>query len=188
MSVSTQNRSRSKNLHSEAIAGSRRRIQILLGFFMIGLIISGLTAFPLVWEVGLLHGYLGEGSTAGSWWPALAAWITRVHRGLVETDAKHPFILYGTDWLAFAHLTIAVAFWGPLKDPVRNVWVIEFGMIACAMIFPLAFICGPVRGIPFYWQLIDCSFGAIGIIPLWLVRREVKRLEALTARLAERHW
>ena len=29
-------------------------------------------------------------------------------------------IAYGTDWLAFAHITIAVAFLGPLKDPVRN--------------------------------------------------------------------
>jgi hypothetical protein len=183
MSVSTQTLSRGKTLNAEAMASSRRRIRLLLGFFIVGLVISGLTAFPLVWEVGLLHGYLGEGSVAGSWWPGLAAWITRVYGGLVETDAKYPFLLYGTDWLAFAHLTIAVAFWGPLKDPVRNVWVIEFGMIACAMILPLAFICGPVRGIPFYWQLIDCSFGVIGIIPLWLARREVKRLEALAVPL-----
>lgn len=179
MSVSTQTLFRGKTLNAEAIAASRRRIRFLLVFFIAGLVVSGLTAFPLVWEVGLLHGYLGEGSAAGNWWPGLAAWITQVYEGLAEADAKYPFLLYGTDWLAFAHLTIAVAFWGPLKDPVRNVWVIEFGMIACAMILPLAFICGPVRGIPFYWQLIDCSFGVIGMIPLWLARREVKRLEAL---------
>jgi hypothetical protein len=184
MSVSTQTISRKTLVNAEAIAGCRRRIGWLLGFFITGLVISGLTAFPLVWEVGLLHRYLGEGSAVGGWWPALAAWISRVHDGVVETDDQHPFLLYGTDWLAFAHLTIALAFWGPLKDPVRNVWVIEFGMIACAMIFPLAFICGPVRGIPFYWQLIDCSFGVIGVIPLWLARREVKRLEALEAPLA----
>ncbi len=179
MSVHTQTLSRRKTMNADAIAAARRRIRQLLVFFIIGLIVSGLTAFPLVWEVGLLHQCLGEGSVAGNWWPALASWITRVHGGLLETDAKYPFMLYGTDWLAFAHLTIAIAFWGPLKDPVRNVWVIEFGMIACLMILPLAFICGPVRGIPFYWQLIDCSFGVIGIIPLWLARRETKRLEAL---------
>ena len=179
MSVSTQTFSRNITFNSEAIATARRRILWLLMFFIVGLIISGITAFPLVWEVGLLHQYLGEGSTAGSWWPGLSSWITRVYEGLVETDVKYPFMLYGTDWLAFAHLTIAVAFWGPLRDPVRNVWVIEFGMIACAMILPLAFICGPIREIPFYWQLIDCSFGVIGIVPLWLARREVKRLEAL---------
>ena len=73
---------------------------------------------------------------------------------------------YGTDWLAFAHLVIAVAFIGPLLDPVRNRWVITFGMIACVMVLPLALICGPIRGIPLYWQLIECSLGVFGIIPL----------------------
>jgi hypothetical protein len=86
---------------------------------------------------------------------------------------------YGTDLLAFAHLVIAVAFWGPLKDPVKNIWVIQFGMIACIMIFPLAFICGPIRNIPFYWQLIDCSFGAIGLIPLYICYKNILKLEQI---------
>jgi hypothetical protein len=47
------------------------------------------------------------------------------------------------------------------------------------MVIPLAFICGPIRGVPFYWQLIDCFFGLVGIIPLWLSHREVKRIERL---------
>ena len=63
-------------------------------------------------------------------------------------------------------MVIAVAFIGPLRDPVKNVWVIDFGMIACAAVIPLALICGPIRGIPFWWQLIDCSFGVVGIVPL----------------------
>ena len=85
---------------------------------------------------------------------------------------------YGTDWLAFAHIVIAVAFIGPLRDPVKNIWVIEFGIIACIMIFPLALIAGPIRGIPFYWRLIDCMFGAIGIVPLMIVHRLIKQIEA----------
>jgi len=52
-------------------------------------------------------------------------------------------------------------------------------MIACALIVPLALICGPLRGIPFVWQLIDCSFGVFGIIPLWLARRDIRRIVAL---------
>jgi hypothetical protein len=95
-------------------------------------------------------------------------------------DADYPFLLYGTDWLAFAHLVIAVAFYGPYRDPVRNVWVVEFAMIACAGIVPLALICGPIRGIPFWWTVIDMSFGVIGVIPLYVVRQRIKRLEALT--------
>jgi hypothetical protein len=112
-------------------------------------------------------------------WPDLAAWINRVHTGLHDTYRQYPFIAYGTDWLAFAHIVIAIAFWGPLRDPVKNIWVIEFGMIACALIVPLALICGPLRGIPFFWQLIDCSFGVFGIIPLWLARRDIRRIVAL---------
>jgi hypothetical protein len=86
---------------------------------------------------------------------------------------------YGTDWLAFAHLVIAVAFIGPLRDPVRNIWVIEFGLIACVAVFPLAFIAGSVRGIPFYWQLIDCSFGVGGGALLWICYGKVRSLEKM---------
>ncbi|MGA5824454.1 hypothetical protein ACPC54_42280, partial [Kitasatospora sp. NPDC094028] len=109
----------------------------------------------------------------------LTGWIARVRDGLDAVDAKYPFVLYGTDWLAFAHLVIAVAFYGPFCDPVRNIWVIEFGMLACAGIVPLALVCGPVRGIPFWWSLIDMSFGVLGVIPLYVVRAKIKRLESL---------
>ncbi|GDY62429.1 hypothetical protein SAV14893_018220 [Streptomyces avermitilis] len=113
--------------------------------------------------------------------PGLMDWIERVRRGLDATDAKYPFVLYGTDWLAFAHLVIAVAFYGPYRDPVRNIWVVEFGMIGCAGIVPLALICGPIRGIPFWWSVVDMSFGVFGVIPLYVLRKKIKRLEALTA-------
>lgn len=94
---------------------------------------------------------------------------------------------YGTDWLAFAHIVIAVVFIGPLKDPVRNVWVIQFGMIACILIIPLALICGPIRQIPFYWQLIDCSFGVIGIIPLYKCYQLIRRLENQTLEIKPKY-
>jgi hypothetical protein len=35
---------------------------------------------------------------------------------------------------------------------------------------------GAVRGIPIGWRLIDCSFGILGIIPLWLCHREIKQI------------
>jgi hypothetical protein len=54
-------------------------------------------------------------------------------------------------------------------------------MIACCMIFPLACIAGHVRGIPFFWQMIDCSFGVVGIVPLWICYRKIELLEKLTA-------
>ncbi|UQI45133.1 hypothetical protein M1P56_12625 [Streptomyces sp. HU2014] len=157
----------------------KRRIRIWLIVFIVGLVLSGLTAFPLVTEVRWMEEVLGSGaSPVPEHLPGLMEWVVRVREGLDATDAKYPFVLYGTDWLAFAHLVIAVAFYGPYRDPVRNIWVIEFGVIACAGIVPLALICGSVRGIPFYWQLVDMSFGVFGVIPLLVVRRLIKRLEA----------
>jgi hypothetical protein len=158
----------------------KKRVAVLLWFFIAALLLSGLTAFPLGWELGLLDRLAtGPGSPLPALWPDMAAWISRVNAGLQDTYSRYPFMAYGTDWLAFAHIVIAFAFWGPLKDPVRNIWVIEFGMVACVLIVPLALICGPLRGIPLFWQVIDCSFGVFGIIPLWAARGHVKRLERM---------
>ena len=148
------------------------KIRAWLVVFIVGLVLSGVTAFPLEHEVRWLHALL-DGTGAP---PGLVAWIARVDRGITETNDRYPFIMYGTDWLAFAHLVIAVAFWGPLRDPVRNIWVIEWGMIACAGIVPLAVFAGPVRGIPPWWTAIDISFGVFGIVPLLVVYRMIKRL------------
>ncbi len=153
-------------------------IRGLLVFFITGLVLSGLTAYPLVTEIGILNRWFGEGTTMQEVWPAMAEWISKVNGGLSEADRNYPFLFYGTDWLAFAHLVIAVAFIGPLRDPVKNIWVIEFGMIACLMVIPEALITGPIRGIPFFWILIDCSFGLFGIIPLWFARKLTRQLES----------
>ncbi|MCX0246324.1 hypothetical protein [Streptomyces drozdowiczii] len=158
----------------------RRRIRVWLVVFIVCLVLSGLTAFPLVHELRWTEDLLkSSASPVPEHLPSLLDWITRVRTGLDEADARYPFVLYGTDWLAFAHLVIAVAFYGPFRDPVRNIWVIEFGMIACAGIIPLALICGPIRDIPFWWSIIDMSFGVFGVIPLLIVHRKIKRLEAL---------
>ncbi|GAA3766461.1 hypothetical protein [Streptomyces chiangmaiensis] len=155
-------------------------IRAWLAFFVVCLVLSGATAFPLVHELHWTEDVLRSLSVREHL-PALTDWIERVRRGLDATDTEQPFVLYGTDWLAFAHLVIAVAFYGPYRDPVRNIWVVEFGMIACAGIVPLALICGPIRGIPFWWSVIDMSFGAFGIVPLYVVRKKIKRLEGMTA-------
>ncbi|MFB4421629.1 hypothetical protein C5F59_011110 [Streptomyces sp. QL37] len=159
-----------------------RRIRVWLVVFIVCLVLSGLTAFPLVTELHWAEDLLASSaSPVPEHLPALMEWITRVSTGLDEADANYPFVLYGTDWLAFAHLVIAVAFYGPYRDPVRNIWVIEFGMIACAGIIPLALICGPIRDIPFWWTVIDMSFGVFGVVPLLVVHRMIKRLEAVAA-------
>ncbi|MFF7358024.1 hypothetical protein ACFZA1_36175 [Streptomyces filipinensis] len=158
-------------------------IRVWLALFVVCLVLSGATAFPLVHELRWTDSAL-RALSVPEYLPALTEWITRVRDGLATADAEYPFLLYGTDWLAFAHLVIAVAFYGPYRDPVRNIWVVEFGMIACAGIIPLALVCGPIRGIPFWWSVIDMSFGVVGVVPLYVVRRKIKRLEALSSPLA----
>lgn len=157
-----------------------RRIRFWLAFFIIGLILSGVTAFPLQtelrWLVSLLH-FSALQAIAQS--TGLLSWIERVNEGLCNTNTLYPFLAYGTDWLAFAHLVIAVAFIGPYIDPVRNKWVITFGLIACSGVIPLALVAGQIRGIPLPWRLIDCSFGVFGALPLLICRRSILALERL---------
>ena len=151
-----------------------KQIRLLLLLFIVALLLSGATAIPLETELKLLASFTGNGGAEPT--SGLAAWVLRVRDALVETNAKYPFLAYGTDWLAFGHFVIAIAFIGPWRDPVKNIWVVEFGMIACALVLPFAFVMGGVRGIPVGWRLIDCSFGVLGIIPLWFCRRLIKQL------------
>lgn len=151
----------------------RKRIRRLIILFIIGLVLSGVTAFPIETELELIN------ANSAVLPEFLQSWIHQVYLAVKDMNSKYPYLSYGTDWLAFAHLVIAVAFIGPLKDPVKNIWVMQFGMIACIMVFPLAFIAGPLRGIPFYWQLIDCSFGVFGFILLYWCYRNIVQLEKI---------
>jgi hypothetical protein len=140
---------------------------LILLFFIAALVVSGLTAIPLHWELNLLSSLLGIDPLAD---PAtltgFSHWIAKVRQGLEVTYGAYPFMAYGTDWVAFAHVIIAVFFIGPLLKPGSNEWVLVAGMIACVLVLPFALVAGAVRGIPLGWRLIDCSFGFLGFFPL----------------------
>jgi hypothetical protein len=139
---------------------------------VIALVLSGATAFALETELAWLCDQI-PGDIH------LYFFIRNCNVAIKEMNAQYPFLAYGYDWLAFAHIVIAIAFIGPYNDPVRNKWVIQFGCIACILIWPTAFIAGYVRQIPVYWKLIDCSFGVIGLVPLLICHAKIKRLEVL---------
>ena len=136
----------------------RRRVRIWLWVFIVGFVVSGMTAFPLVHEVG---------------------WLVR--EGLEATARRYPILAHGTDWLACAHLVIAAAFVRLLLlDPVRNKWLFAFGLIGCAG--AVALIAGAVRAIPIDWRMIDRSFGVFGCQPLLLRLSYMSWLEQMEAR------
>ncbi len=155
-----------------------RRIKQLTWFFIVGLVISGATAIPLEWEVNLLVNWFGlVGQTSATATTELGRWLLKAREALQAVSAQHPLLFYGTDWLAFGHFVIAIAFIGALRDPVRNRWLFDFGLIACVLVIPFALLFGAVRGVPFWWRLIDCSFGVFGFIPLWFCRKWAMELE-----------
>lgn len=82
-----------------------RKIRLLTCFFILGLFISGVTAIPLQQEVNWLTRVFN------------APWLFRVHTALEQTQTQYPFLFYGTDWLAFGHIVIGIAFIGAWRDP-----------------------------------------------------------------------
>jgi len=143
-----------------------------LRFFIFSLFISGATAMPVERELNYIIAHFPfEGTIKG--------FLEQVLIGIRHTSQDYPFLFYGYDWLAFAHFVLAILFIGPLRDPVKNKWVIQFGIISCILIIPFALIMGGVRGMPFWWRIIDCSFGVIGLIPLLICLKNIKKLEAV---------
>lgn len=132
----------------------RRRLRLWTWFFIVGLVLSGLTAIPIQTQFDLAARWLGSDFGGGGAVP--------------EFIAK---------WLAFGHVAIGIAFVGALRDPVRNRWLYDFGLLACAAVIPWALVFGALRGTPPWWRLIDCSFGVFGAIPLWWCRRWATELE-----------
>jgi hypothetical protein len=124
-----------------------RVVRLCLVIVMFGLVLSGATAFALQTELGWLLGvFQNDALRPLAESTHLLPWIQHVADAVTSTNRDYPFLAYGTDWLAFAHLVIAIAFIGPYRDPVRNKWIITLGLIACAGVLPLAVIAGQIRG------------------------------------------
>ncbi len=155
-----------------------RRARVLIAFFAAALAISGVTALFLPWETRVLVDVLwGDAAPGTGALPALHRWLATTRDVLADTEARAPFLFYGTDWLAFAHIVLAILFLGILPDPARNVWVLKFGLICCALVVPWACITAPLRGVPWFWIPVDAAFGVFGAVPLGIAWMDVRSLE-----------
>lgn len=146
------------------------KIRALIIFFMVGSVLAGITAFPVESELSWLLDH-------SSLIPSFAEdWLRTCYEAMKTTNKNYPMLAYAYDWLGFAHIIIAMAFIGPLRHPVRNVWVIDWGILSCIAVIPMAFIAGPARYIPFFHIFIDCCFGIVGIIPLLICKNLIKKI------------
>lgn len=150
-----------------------RRIRAWTLFFICALVFSGLSAIPLQPELDLLVRCFAQDQPPS----ALSSWLLQVQAGVHDVNARWPFMGLGTDWLAFGHVVIGLGFIGLVRDPIRNEWLVTWGIMACLLVIPWAWIFGGLRGIPWGWRLIDCSFGVGGLVPMLLIRSYIAELK-----------
>ncbi|NQT37725.1 MAG: hypothetical protein HQ581_09565, partial [Planctomycetes bacterium] len=146
-----------------------------LAIVVFGLLVSGITVWPAVGELKMAVGLVwGDAEPTGD----LHRFVLRAVEGLETVEADYPFMLYAHDWLAFAHIVLAILFAGAIRDPVRNVWIVQCGLVICLLVPVLAGICIPIRGLPMVWFWIDCAFAPAAALPLWIALRDIRRAEA----------
>ena len=147
----------------------------MLGIIAFGLLVSGITVWPAVPELKMAVRIVWGDSEPTD---GLHRFALQAIEGLESVEASYPFMLYAHDWLAFAHIVLAILFAGAIRDPVRNVWIVQCGLIACVLVPVLAGICIPIRGLPQAWFWIDFAFAPAAGLPLWIALRDVRRAEA----------
>lgn len=70
-----------------------KMIKRLTLLFIILLVLSGVTAFPLQTELNFLTDYFNLKASSG----LIALWITQVSTALNDLNQNYPFLAYGTD-------------------------------------------------------------------------------------------
>ncbi len=147
----------------------------MLGIVVFGLLVSGITVWPAVTELKLaVRVAWGDGDPDG----VLHSFVLRAIEGIESVEADYPFMFYAHDRLAFAHIVLAILFAGAIRDPVRNVWIVQCGLRMCVLVPVLAGICIPIRGLPPVWFWIDSAFAPAAGVPLWIALRDIRRAEA----------
>ena len=152
-----------------------KRAKWMLGIVACGLFVAGVTIWPAVpelkWGVRLIW---GDAEPVG----ALHTFVLQALAGLEHMNVEYPFMLYAHDWLAYAHIMLAILFAGAMRDPVRNVWIVQCGLIMCALVPVLALICIPIRGIPMVWFWLDFMFAPAAALPLIIALLDIRRAES----------
>lgn len=156
---------------------SLTRAKLMLAIVAFGLFMSGVTIWPAIPELKTAV-WIVWGNTPPT--GTLHAFVLKAIEGLEYMNANYRFMLYGYDWLAFAHIGLAILFAGAIRDPVKNIWVVQCGLILCILIPILAGICIPIRGLPSIWFLFDFIFAPGAGIPLLIALHDIRKIEKAT--------
>lgn len=152
-----------------------KRVQLWLLLFVLGLGVSLQMVWLVVPEIQWLNGTFGAGTAWSDAYPMLGDWLAVLETSILETYRTYPVIVYCMDYLVFAHIVLIIALLGAVRDPVKNVWVIQFGMIGCGLMIPFTFGMGYLRGIPWFWLCLDSMFVWLGFIVLMMAYRGIKK-------------
>ncbi len=153
-------------------------VKIWMGVVAVGLILSGLTCYWLPAELALVVKFFEVLSLDQL--PLLDemyAFVVHTKAGVDLVAREYPQLFLGTDYLGFAHVLLGILFIGAVRDPVKNIWIIEFGLIACVLVIPAAFLFGYLRGAPLMHYLVDSSFGVVAIFFLIKAYQRVREVE-----------
>ncbi len=152
------------------------RARVCLLCIFAGLLVSLLIIVFVKPQTAFFYAHFGPDTWVEEKLPFMASWFTMLYESIHVTYNTYPVIAYCMDWLAFAHIPLLIFFAGAVIDPIKNVWIIKAGIMTCVVMVPFAFISGFVRGIPFYWLMLDSSFAFMGLIPLGLAYRYIKTI------------
>ena len=165
-----------------------KKIRIYLVIFFLGILFSLHTVLFVEVETAFFVKHLGPGTAMEQKLPIVSEWIENLYISVKETYTNYPAIAYCMDWLSYACVVFAIFMIGAIKDPVKNIWIIQAYMLACLLAAALPFIAGPFREIPIFWRFLDGSLGVIGFFVLLMPYKLTKSLaSSQTLKLTEKY-
>jgi hypothetical protein len=153
-------------------------VRMMLTVVSLGLFVSGMTCYFLPWELTTIIDIVwGRGADAWTGFSEMHTFILKMEAAIYHVNEHYPEMFLGTDYLGFAHILLAILFIGPIINPVKNIWVVHFGMICCVLVIPAAFLFGYLRGAPTMHYFVDASFGIGAMLFLLIAMRKIMTME-----------
>lgn len=154
-----------------------RVIRVCLVLFFLGILFGLHTVVFVEVETALFAKFLGRGTWMAQTLPVVSTWIDTLYVSITESYRAYPVMAYCMDWLSYACIVFALFIVGAIRDPVRNVWIIQVYLAGCVLASLLPWVVGPMRGVPVFWRVLDGSFGVMGFMILFVAYRLTRRLE-----------